>query len=165
MSDMPHHRFPFVTRATVALLTTMALATPYGYAAEEEYLKPYHLLDVMHRFQRYADKLYFSGKSENWELAGWYLWKLESAARPVIEGQTVPYRTENYDARPLMESMLLPAIERLESEIDAERADGFQSAYGSLVETCNACHQATEHGFVEIITPRQPTYGNQSYAP
>jgi hypothetical protein len=39
------------------------------------------------------------------------------------------------------------------------------NAYGSLVETCNACHKATEHGFIQIITPSQPTYGNRNYAP
>jgi hypothetical protein len=127
--------------------------------------RPYLLLDAMHQFQRYADKLYFSGKTQNWELAGWYLWKLEAAALPVIEGRVERYRSERYDAQPLMKAMLIPAIRNVEKTIEAKQDADFQRAYIALVATCNACHAATEHAFVKIIVPTTPIYSNQEYRP
>jgi hypothetical protein len=152
-----------------ALLLASVLTLASGAIAEEATRvappKPYELLDVMHQFQRYADKLYFSGKAKNWELADWYRWKLEAAAIPVIDGRIEPYRYEGFDAQPLMKSMLIPAIRAVESAIEQKRDAEFQRAYAGLVQTCNGCHAATKHAFVKIVVPTAPIYTNQDYAP
>jgi hypothetical protein len=127
--------------------------------------RPYVLLDLMHQVQRYADKLYFSGQARNWRLADWYLWKLEAAALPMIEGKVQPYGNERYDARVLMKAMLIPAIRGFDAAIAAKDHATFTTRYRNLVNTCNACHVATEHGFVKITVPTSPIYTNQDYSP
>jgi hypothetical protein len=128
-------------------------------------LRPYELLDVMHQFQTYADKLYFSGQALNWELAAWYRWKIEAAALPVIEGQVEPYRTDRLDAQPTMKAMLIPALRSVEQAIEKKSESEFSQAYSGLVNTCNGCHVALEHPFVKIIVPSRPAHTNQNYAP
>jgi hypothetical protein len=128
-------------------------------------LRPYELLDVMHMFQTYADKLYFAGRARNWELAGWYRWKLEAAALPVVDGEVEPYRTERYDAQSAMKSMLIPALQPLEQAIEKQSEAAFEQAYLALIGTCNACHALTEHPFVKIIVPTSPIFSNQNYEP
>jgi hypothetical protein len=128
-------------------------------------LRPYELLDVMHQFQTYADKLYFSGQALNWELAAWYCWKIEAAALPVIEGQVEPYRTERLDAQPTMKTMLIPALRSIEQAIEKKNESEFMRAYSGLVDTCNGCHVALEHAFVKIVVPSRPAHSNQNYAP
>ena len=128
-------------------------------------LRPYVLLDVMHQFQRYADKLYFSGKAGNWELADWYLWKLESAALLVVEHRVEPYRTDSYDAQPLMKALLVPAIHAMGPALEKKSEAEFLDNYQRLVQTCNGCHVATRHAFVRIVVPTTPIYTNQNYAP
>lgn len=166
-SQATHLRRILMGACVISMVGT-ALLPVAGIADEKEPAaapRPYVLLDVMHQFQRYADKLYFSGEALNWELADWYLWKLEAAALPVIKGRVEPYRTERYDARPLMEAMIIPAIRAVGSAIDRKSDRDFLRTYQSLVQTCNACHAATEHAFVKIVVPTAPIYTNQDYAP
>jgi len=127
--------------------------------------RPYVLVDVMGQFQRFADKLYFAGAAKNWELADWYLWKLEAAALPVIEGRIEVYRTEKYDVQPLMRNLLIPAIRALGEAIEKQSDADFALRYRALVQTCNACHTAAEHPFIRIVVPTAPIYTNQDYAP
>ena len=151
------------------LIVAAALVGVSGASAEESVVeappRPYVLLDVMHQFQRYADKLYFSGKARNWELANWYRWKLEAAAIPVIEGRVEPYRYEDYHAQPLMKAMLIPAVRSIENAINNKSDTELQKAYAALVQTCNGCHVATKHAFVKIAVPTVPIYTNQDYTP
>lgn len=148
--------------AALCLVGALGLLSPIlklGATEKEESppLRPYLLLDVMNQFQRYADKLYFSGSARNW--------KLESSALPVIDGRVERYRSERYDAQPLMKAMLIPAIRNVEKAIETKSDADFQRTYSALVQTCNACHAATEHSFVKIVVPTSPIYTNQDYTP
>jgi hypothetical protein len=156
-------RWPHLSILTVALIALSGAKAEDPPA--EAPPKPYVLLDVMHQFQRYADKLYFSGKAKNWELANWYRWKLEAAALPVIEGRVEPYRYEGYDAQPLMKAMLIPAVRSVENAVKKQSDTEFHKAYAALVQTCNGCHAATQHAFVKIVVPTAPIYTNQDYTP
>jgi hypothetical protein len=157
-------------RLAVMWVLLASLLTPVTGICEEEpeaatKYRPYLLMDVMHQFQRYVDKLYFAGKAQNWRLAEWYLWKIEQSALPLIEGEVEPYRNEKYDAQPLAKAMLIPSLRAVEPSIETKNVTQFLAAYEGLVQTCNACHVATNHGYVKIIVPTAPIYSNQDYAP
>jgi hypothetical protein len=148
----------------LGLLSPAALVSKEEAESQTRY-RPYLLMDVMHQFQRYVDKLYFAGKAQNWRLAEWYLWKIEQSALPLIEGEVEPYRNEKYDTQPLAKAMLIPSLRAVEPSIEAKNLSQFLTAYSGLVQTCNACHVATNHGYVKIIVPTAPIYSNQDYAP
>ena len=42
---------------------------------------------------------------------------------------------------------------------------GFKSGYLLLTNTCNSCHQATDHGFNVITVPTTPPFSNQVFKP
>ncbi|GAB3386885.1 hypothetical protein GCM10027514_28130 [Azotobacter armeniacus] len=156
------------TLLVAAGLTTAVLAGLGWHASslERRLAHTFRLADVMADYQRYADKLYFAGQAQNWELADWYLWKLTKASWVVADGDVVEYRSvKEYDVAELTKRMLKPAIQRVDTAIAGKDAQAFQSAYATLVSTCNACHHASEHGFVQIVQPDEPTHKNQKYAP
>jgi hypothetical protein len=113
---------------------------------------------------RSSSMIYFAGTARNWELAGWYLWKLRKISWVVADGSVVEYRgIENYDVADLTQQMLWPALTVLDSAVEAKDEGSFQAAYQTLINTCNGCHQISEHGFVEILVPDRPTHRNQKY--
>ena len=114
---------------------------------------------IMAHVQRYTEKLYFSGKAGNAPLAGFYLHELEETVEDLAKKKVVD------DGMPVGEmagAMLNPALQRLRA-LDFKDPAAFEKEYVALVETCNACHAATKHGFVKIKVPKTPTYQNQSF--
>ena len=112
--------------------------------------------------QRFADKLYFAGQAENWPLADFYLHEIEETA--AVLTSTDLYE-EDIHLNPLVESMLVSQVEALEATVDAADRAQFDAAYISLIQSCNACHGATNHAFVRIQTPEASTYTNQDFRP
>jgi mono/diheme cytochrome c family protein len=122
----------------------------------------YELGKGMAWMQRWAVKLWYSGAAENWPLAGFYLHELEELAEELREQQLVE---EGHEITPLLDAMLLPQIGVLEGAVEAEDPAGFRRAYEALVASCNACHQATEHGFLVMAVPEGPPPPGQNFAP
>jgi len=137
----------------------------YIVGVEKRLAHSFRMVDVMADYQRYADKIHFAGTAENWELAGWYLWKLRKASWVVADGSVTEYRSvKKYDIAALTQTMLWPVLNHLDSAVEAKDPAAFQKAYETLVNTCNACHHATQHGFVKIVEPDTPTHRNQQYS-
>ena len=60
---------------------------------------------------------------------------------------------DEYDGFPvgkLAKSMLLPKYEQLDQAVDKADIKTAQHKLDELIETCNQCHQTTEHGYVVI---------------
>jgi amino acid permease len=72
--------------ASVMAVTFLGGTAFYIVSVEQRLAHSFRMVDVMADYQRFADKLYFSGTAENWELAGWYLWKLRKASWVVADG-------------------------------------------------------------------------------
>jgi hypothetical protein len=163
--------------ATAVAGALLALALLWGYTRwkgpSEEHLvnpydspRPFYLVDVMHLLQRYSDKIWFAGQARNQRLAEWYVWRLESAADHITDGVTEHYAGDNYDTRVLTEAMLMPALPPLYAAIERKDWAAFDTTYAALVDACNGCHLAANHGYVRIKVPDgEPIYGNQDYAP
>lgn len=157
-----------IRRVLFALLALAATSSSISQVlaeqdAKKEYPRPYELLDIMNKFQRFTDKLYFAGQAKNAELTEWYLWKLEQAALEVTNGHTKPWYPPHVDEAEMIETMLFPAIRTIEENLKKRDWAAFNNDYEGLVISCNGCHQATAHGYVKIITPAEPTYRNQDF--
>lgn len=121
---------------------------------EEGSVAPY-----MADLQRYAEKLYHAGASENWELARFYSHELEETAEAIERGG---FAEDGQPLAPLVERWLTPTVERVE---EARERAAFDAAYADLVAACNTCHAATEHAFVRITVPTANAFTNQEFAP
>ncbi len=117
------------------------------------HLKEYRLIDVMHELQTHSTKLYFAGIAENGELASWYNWKIQQSLSNIKEGRTEPYAYNGWDAIELATMLDIP-IKEIDEVIDSGQWSRFEDAYDFLMDTCNACHAATEHSFVVVRAPR-----------
>jgi hypothetical protein len=160
---------------TALAMAALSLGVAYSYFQQRgnvheyltngyEYPRPFELLDVMHQFQRYADKIHASGQAKNARLVDWYAWKLEWASLQISEGQTAPYTGEYGDTRDMIKTMLVPTIKPVIDSAKAGDWDEFEGHYKVMVDACNACHIAAEHGFVKITVPTEPIYKNQDYS-
>lgn len=126
----------------------------------------YPLVNIMSDYLRFADKVYLAGEAGNWELANWYTWKLTKATLPVKAGKVAEYRSvDSYDIAELTGQMLDPAIEGLNEAIAAEDIALFRSRHEALRTACNACHQVTHHGYVQVVVPERSAYPGQRFEP
>ena len=112
------------------------------------------LIGWMSQLQVYLQKLDLSVQSSNAELAAFYLHEIEEVS------DTIAKKAGDYNGFPvgkLTESMLMPQIELLEKNTD-------EAGVLRLVDTCNACHVATDHGFIRISRSRENPF-NQEFEP
>jgi len=100
--------------------------------------------------QRWTDKLGRAADAGHWELASFYLHEIEETAGGLVAAQVVD---EGHDISSLIQSMLLPAIEAAEEAVEAKNNALFTTHYTALIQTCNACHVATNHGAIRIAAP------------
>jgi len=119
---------------------------------------------LMERIQTYTHKLQLSIEAGNAQLADFYLHELEETSEYVVE------EIESYDGHavgPLMASMLLPALERLEKPLKSGAPDAWpavEQRFGEVIRACNDCHVATDHGYVRI-TPAASNPFPQDFSP
>lgn len=100
--------------------------------------------------QRWTDKLGRAAEAGHWELAGFYLHEIEETAEGLIEAKVVD---EGHNISELVRAMLMPAIESLEGAVANKDAALFATRYTALIQTCNACHVATDHSAIRIAAP------------
>jgi len=115
-------------------------------SAIEEIPLIYHMSFI----SRYAQKLYFAGEAENWELADIYSHEIEEISAEIVS------RGEMHDGiniSELMEAILLPQIEQLEEAIDSGHREMFIDRYNVMIQSCNSCHEASDYGAVKVAVP------------
>ena len=113
------------------------------------------LIYHMSFISRYAQKLYFAGEAENWELADIYSHEIEEISAEIVS------RGEMHDGiniSELMESMLLPQIEQLEEAIASGDREIFMDRYNVMIQSCNSCHEASDYGAVKVTVPDTNPY-------
>lgn len=120
------------------------------------------LIHSMATMQRHLEKTYFAAKSGHWDLSAWYLHELEESAEDLIEAGVAGYG-QNLSA--LAGEMLRPALKEAERSAKARDFERFLTSYQTLVASCNACHAASEHPFLKLVVPEEPTYKNQDFRP
>lgn len=115
-------------------------------AVVEEIPLIYHMSFI----SRYAQKLYFAGDAENWELADIYSHEIEEISADIVSGEEMH---DGINISELMESMLLPKIEQLEEAIDSGDREMFLDRYNVMIQSCNSCHEASDYGAEKVTVP------------
>jgi hypothetical protein len=113
--------------------------------------------DIMNAAQTRHIKLWFAGKSQNWDLAAYELRQLKAGlfeAAVLYEGIPVSNVT----------TMTKP-IQSISDAIDARDFKRFTKAVGELTDGCNSCHQTMQRGFITMQMPTTSPFSDQSFAP
>ena len=98
------------------------------------------------------ERLFRAAQAGNWEFAAYELGNLRGAFNRL--GQAHP--TEHDVSLPQMiASVTEEPFKALNSAIQSKDGTAFGKAYGDLTDACNSCHQALNHGVVEIHIPSQ----------
>lgn len=107
-------------------------------------------------------KLALAAQAKNWTYAAYELHELEEAfdraARVWPEFRSAPI-TEM--VRAVVDGPMADLAQAIKSA-DSKR---FTAAYNELTDACNACHQATNRGFVVIRTPTVSSFPDQNFSP
>ena len=107
-------------------------------------------------------KLELAGLKKNWAYAAYELHELEEAFERAARVWPM-YRKVNIAE--LLAATTREPMEAVASAIKSADAAKFAEAYGRLTATCNACHQATDRGFVVIQAPKISPFPDQDLRP
>jgi len=136
------------THALLLLAASLAFtACSRPPAAEAE---AFDLVGAMGDLQRWTDKLGRAAEVGNWPLADFYLHEIEETTKALVAAGIV------YHDQPVSQltgAMLEPAVHVLENAVKARDAELFRRDYATFVQTCNACHAATDFAFIRITAP------------
>lgn len=116
--------------------------------------------DFMGQIQMRHAKLWFAGKSKNWQLTAYELDEIKEAF-----GDAAKYQP-NFKGKPIAE-MIGPIttqpIAQLEKAIDAKDTVQFAKAFDTLSHACTFCHRDNGYGFIVIQRPSLPPLTNQRF--
>jgi len=113
--------------------------------------------DIMNAAQIRHTKLWFAGKSANWELAAYEIRQLKAS---LIEAATL------YEGIPVTNvTTMAGPVQGIADAIEAKDGKKFAKAYGELTNGCNACHQSIGRAFIVMRAPDGSPFGDQQFAP
>ncbi|WP_462137286.1 hypothetical protein [Candidatus Mycalebacterium sp.] len=104
------------------------------------------LIGRMTALQYFLHKAGLALNESNFQLADFYLHEIEETLEEVE-------KVKSYDGHPvgkMSAAMLGEVFRSLEEAVEKEDRRVAKKAYGKMVEACNSCHLATEHGFIKI---------------
>jgi hypothetical protein len=133
---------------------------PAALAAEIETIKG-KLPDQAHAMQDvgyHYSNLWFAGQKEHWELANFYWLETRSHLRWAV--RIIPIRKDNagrdIDLPAILQAFENTPLKQLEDAIKAKDKKKFDEAYRFTMETCYACHKASDKPFIRLQIPTQP---------
>jgi hypothetical protein len=98
------------------------------------------------------ERLWRATQDGNWDFAAYELGNLHGAFGRL--GRAHP--TEHDISFPdMISSVTEQPFKELKSAIQSKDATAFAKAYADLTDACNSCHQALNHGVVEIRVPNR----------
>ena len=140
---------------------SLAVASLATWASEEEE-EEVHLVDLMMMLQYFTHKTGLSLRAGNLELADFYLPRVQRKSLGEVG------EVESYEGQPvgqLSGAMLGPSLHALEEAVDSGNPETALSAYTDMIDACNACHVATQFGFIKMEdrsteNPYMQSFGN-----
>lgn len=124
-------------------------------ASKTEELVPY-----MELFAHLTHKLGLAIQAKNEPLASFYLEEIEATAG-IVKRKFPAY--DNMEIASLVNAMLIPSLDPLKKSIKSKNWVIISAGYNKLVDSCNDCHGATDHEFIQI-TPATNNPFNQSFS-
>lgn len=107
-------------------------------------------------------KLWAGGQERNWVYAAYALHELEEALERA--GETWP-KWQSHEIAAMISALTKEPLADLEAAIKAGDATKFADGYRRLTESCNSCHQATEHRMIVIRVPQSVPFPDQDFRP
>lgn len=146
--------------ACVAGLTFVAAT---GTAISEP-AKPYEpgLVEFMLTVQSHHTKLWLAGNARNWDLAEYQADELKELIEDIASRVPV---YKDVPVGKMIDTATLPPLGDIEKAIKDRDGKAFASGFDKLTAACNACHEASNRGFVVIQRPTSSPFANQSFAP
>jgi hypothetical protein len=152
-------RFTIVVAATAIVATAMlsiGVGASRSLAAEHpahttEYLPSISDLMIA-TIQPRHERLWRAAQDDNWQFAAYEVGNLRGAfnrlgnAHPIEHDVSFPEMIDSVTEQPFRE---------LNSAIQSKDHTAFAKAYADLTDACNSCHQALNHGVVEIHVPNR----------
>ncbi|MEQ1749668.1 MAG: hypothetical protein ABL974_09620 [Prosthecobacter sp.] len=117
---------------------------------------------LMGDLQRLTHKLALSADAGNTELAAFYLHESQEQLRK-IQSEAPEY--ENLPVALLIDRMAHPAYSPMQEAVVAKDKERMLAGIDSIIQSCNACHTATQHAFIRITPGTEVNPFNQSFAP
>jgi hypothetical protein len=96
------------------------------------------------------ERLWRAEQDENWGFADFELGNLRGAFHRLGQAHPVEH---NISFPEMIASVTEPPFNEIKSAISARDSKAFAKAYADLTDACNSCHQALNHGVVEIRIP------------
>ena len=112
--------------------------------------------------QREHVKLWFAGRANNWELAGFQVGEIKEVIGDV---QDLYPKFKSMPFADMLDAVVTGPIAELEKAVDAQDGKAFLTGFDKLTTACNSCHEATGLGFIVIQRPSSNPFSNQNFAP
>jgi len=112
--------------------------------------------EFMSVIQVHHAKIYFAGKNENWPLADFEIGEIKES----IEGIN-KFCTDRPEIKSL--PIIYPALDSVNNAIKSKNSLRFEKSFVLLTNSCNSCHQTTNHAFNVIKVPEIPPFSNQDF--
>lgn len=116
----------------------------------------------MARLQRWTHKTTLALQARNPTLADFYLHEMEESIETI---QTEVPTYEGYAVADRTEEILVPTVEALNGALDERDWEVVDNRLSSLAQSCNQCHQVTDHAFVRVNLEDVPNPYPQDFSP
>jgi hypothetical protein len=146
------------------VIAAIAIAGSVMLAAAQPAKEPYEpgLGEFMTATQLRHAKLWFAGKSRNWELAAYEIDEIKEGLQDAAKFHAT---VDGIPVAEMIKTILDPRLEGIEKAVDARNSVRFASAFDALTEGCNSCHTKAGKPFIRIQRPSEPPLNNQNFAP
>jgi hypothetical protein len=155
-------RYRSIVVAATAVVTTVMITIGVGVsrslAAEPEVASPEHATEylpsisdlMITTIQPRHERIWRAEQDENWEFAAYELGNLRGAFGRVGNAHPIEH---DISFPEMIASVTGQSFKELNSAIQSKDHTAFAKAYADLTDACNSCHQALNHGVVEIRVP------------
>jgi len=119
--------------------------------------------EIMGATQMRHAKLWFAGKSKNWELASYELDEIEEGLNDAAK--YYPVFKKDAPISMILEKFTAQPIHDLRTAIETRDSVKFRKSFNNLTGACNDCHQAASQGFIVIKQPGKSPgeFSNQDF--
>lgn len=112
--------------------------------------------EFMGNIQIHHAKLWFAGENKNWKLADFEMNEIKENLEGIQK-----YCSDRTETKSI--GMINLAMDSLSNSILKKNKEMFQRNYTDLTNSCNSCHQATNHEYNVIVVPKNPPFSNQDF--
>jgi hypothetical protein len=155
--------------AAIAIAATIAigLAASRNVAAGQDAVPSPHteylpsISDLMiATIQPRHERLWRAEQDGDWEFAAYELGNLGGAFKRLGQAHPTEHDTSFQD---MIDSVAERPFKELDSAIKSRNSTAFAKAYADLTDACNSCHQALNHGVVQIRVPSRTFPSDSKY--